>query len=211
MSLCASSQIARSQNWNELETLRRNYTTPVFSRDGACHIATLQEVTSRSLTILWQEPENRQMVARSQQISKQDILSVGNAHEVLYSGRSSWRDVQDAKPAHGESLDVTTVTGESYSGSVHAISTTELTLGVRGRKKTFEKSNIRTVTYVRQRPYSDSEEYLAQEAAYLMFFWPDTWRRAAGLGPKLHVMLYDSSLPEDDSELKCDIVQSVRQ
>ena len=187
----------------DLHTLKVKYSLDVYETNGQCRIGILEEVTPTKLVLAWSERVQGQQISHAEEIEGKDVLAVGTGHDLVYSGRSSWRDVQDAKPGHAERLLVITNTGQEWSGIVSGISDTDLTLSMVGKKQQIRKSDIRTVDYIRQRPQSDASEYLSEEAPGLLLFSPDTWARASGISPKLHVRIYDSLLPEDDRKLTC--------
>jgi hypothetical protein len=204
---CAPSAVAlaQSRSWSELQTLKHNYEMEIFQKNGQCHTGVIDKITPSSLVavLYGKELANAQLAKHTQEINKDDVLALGSGHNIVYSGRSSWIDVREAKPAHAEWLSVRTIGGEEIKGSVDSISDSELVLNVFGSKRSVPKSQIKTVDYVRQRPMSEDEEYFAQEAPELLPLSPDYWLRAAGLSSKLHVRLYDSSLPEDNSAHPC--------
>ena len=99
--------------------------------------------------------------------------------------------------------------GERYSGKPISTTDTTIVLNTLTQTKTLTKQDILTVDYVRQKPLTDDEEYLAQEAGFLLLFSPMSYVRAAGVSLKLDVHLYDASKPEDNSEVICKPTKSV--
>lgn len=195
--------LAQSQGWDDLRTLRKKYSVDVYEIDGRCFSGTIQGVTANGIVFTTDQWVQAQLVTREKAIDRKDILAIGAGHDVLFSSRSSWSDVEDVKPQHAELLHILTKAGRSLTGAPVAVSGTQLTLSVWGKKYEIRKSEIAAVDYVRQCPATSAGEYVAQEAPVLLLFSPDTWTRAAGISPKLHVRIYDMSLPEDDRKLTC--------
>jgi hypothetical protein len=212
MALGTCAALAQSPSWEQLRTLEHDYSFTVFEKGGQCHDnAVIQEITPSEIVITWNEFVNGQSTIQTKRIGRATVLAVDAGHNIVYSGRSSWRDVRDARPGYGERLRVMTATGNKITGALAAVSDTGLTLSVFGRKHEISRSQIKTIDYLRQRPLSDSGEYIAQEAPGLLLFSPGTWVRVAGVSPKLAVRLYDSSLPQDDSELTCTPARQLKQ
>ncbi len=205
--VCLASPItwAQSRSWDELQTLKHNYEMEVFQKDGQCNTGVTEKVTPTSLVVTFygKELANGRVDRQTKEINKSDVLALGSGHNILYSGRSSWIDVGEAKPSHAEWLSVTTTGGEQINGSVIAITDSALSLSVMGRERSIPKSEAKTIDYVRQRPFTQNGDYLWREAPELLIFSPDVWLRSAGVSPKLHVRLYDSALPEDDGTHPC--------
>jgi hypothetical protein len=89
------------------------------------------------------------------------------------------------------------------SGAVLAATDTQIVLKSFAATRPIAKQDIATVDYIRQKPVTDGEEYIAEEAPILLFFAPMTYVRAAGISAKLQVRIYDASKLEDDTALVC--------
>ena len=62
------------------------------------------------------------------------------------------------------------------------------------------KGDVSQVYYIREAPLSAGAEYAAQE---MVFFDPELWPYMLHIPPRIPVLLYDSSLPEDDTPVEC--------
>jgi hypothetical protein len=56
---------------------------------------------------------------------------------------------------------------------------------------------------VRFKPVSEAHKYYAQEAYGLQFLDPKAWQYLLRIDALMSVLLYDSTLPEDNSPLSC--------
>ena len=184
--------------WQNLKRVGHKTALNFVLRDGVCHGGNISDAgddsvhltTSGKPLLLW----------------KADILRVGetgDAHNVIYSGRSSWQDALDANPQHAESAVVALkdghgVSGKSIGGDEHSI----LIKNISG-KHSIAKGDVSSIRYIRQMPLTDGQEYLRDEAPYLLLFTPDAYVRMMGISSKLSVLLYDASKPEDNSKIEC--------
>jgi hypothetical protein len=190
---------ARDDGWENLRRVSEKASLTFMRKDGSCEVGTILKVEPTKVTV-------KTNAVAPIGIDKPGLLLVGEGpgpHDLIYSGRSSWADVVGAKPSHAESLVVTMKNGKSHTGKPVSASVDAIVLRALAGAETLPKGDISRVTYVRQKPLTDGEEYIGQEAPFLMLFSPMTYVRAAGISLKLDVPLYDASAPEDDSALKC--------
>lgn len=99
-----------------------------------------------------------------------------------------------------ESVTIVTTDGKHHNGKLGAVGESQVTLTRSGREVKFSKSDIRRFYYVRSKPLSDSGAYAAQEAVFLD---PELWPYLLRIPPKVRVLLYDSSVPEDNTPFHC--------
>jgi hypothetical protein len=131
-----------------------------------------------------------------------DVDRVG---DIIYNNKSSWDDLKELAQIEkigrpGQEVKVVKMDGNKYEGRLSSISKTQLELDRTGGKLTIAKWEVAQVYYLRYKPLSDSEKYSAQED-----FWidPRLWPYYLHVVPKLPVRLYDSSLVEDDTPVRC--------
>ena len=123
---------------------------------------------------------------------------VGRVYDVIYNDKSSWSDL---KSLAGQKVKVVKTGGETYEGQLLITSETQLELDRIGGTLEFAKEDIVQVYHLRPKPLTDSEKYSAQED-----FWidPRLWPYYLKLVPRLPVRLYDSSLPDDNTPVRCE-------
>jgi hypothetical protein len=131
---------------------------------------------------------------------------VGRVYDVIYNDKSSWSDLkgvagQEKIGASGQEVKVVKTDGKTYEGRLSTISETKLELDRTGGKLEIAKADVAQVYHLRPKPLTDSEKYSAQED-----FWIDSrlWPYYLHLVPGLPVRLYDSSLPEDNTPVRCE-------
>jgi hypothetical protein len=137
----------------------------------------------------------------SRLIKRDDILRVSdtwgsNARDTVFSGRSSWTDVQDADPRGREYLRVVTTRGEEWTPKQPKVAD----LFISGDGRTVQKTDVRSVQYVRFVPMTSKEEYVHHENVDLLA--PRLWFGGLMM-PRINVLLYDSARPEDNSGIAC--------
>jgi hypothetical protein len=122
---------------------------------------------------------------------------VGRVYDVIYNDKSSWSDLESLA---GHEVKVVKTGGETYEGQL-LTSETQLELDRTGGTLEFAKQDIVQVYHLRPKPLTDSEKYSAQED-----FWidPRLWPYYLKLVPRLPVRLYDSSLPDDNTPVRCE-------
>jgi hypothetical protein len=173
-------------------------------KDDSCQSGWIVKATTASVTV-------QQYKQPPVTVKKEDVLWVdavyGGAHEVLYSARSSWQDVIDAKPLSSESLQVVLKDGTRYKVKSPKVTANGIMFAQHGQNLNLPKSQVETVDYVRQKPITDGQVYLLQEAWPVMLFDPRTWFHMLGMVPELSVRIYDASRPEDDPLPKCPFKQ----
>jgi len=131
---------------------------------------------------------------------------VGRVYDVIYNDKSSWSDLKGVAGLEkfgvsGQEVKVVKRDGKTYEGRLSTISETQLELDRTDGKLEIAKGDVAQVYYFRPKPLTDSEKYSAQED-----FWidPRLWPYYFHLVPRLPVHLYDSSLPEDNTPVRCE-------
>ena len=130
---------------------------------------------------------------------------VGRVYDVIYNDKSSWSDLKGVAGhenigASGQEVKVVKTDGKTYEGRLSRISETQLELDRTSGKLEIAKADVAEVYHLRPKPLTDSEKYSAQED-----FWidPRLWPYYLHLVPRLPVRLYDSSLQEDNTAVRC--------
>ena len=125
------------------------------------------------------------------------------AHNMIYSGRSSWTDVQSIKARPKEPIRVITKDSKRYEGAVVSATDQDITISKSGRTARVLKNDVSQVFYIRIKPASDSAQYADQELFLLKVLDPELWPYMLGINSKIAVRLYDVSLPEDNRPANC--------
>jgi hypothetical protein len=114
----------------------------------------------------------------------------------LFSSRSSWEDVKEAKPLGPEYLHIVTKTGRDWNVKQPTVSEDSIRFGTTD----IPKSDIRYVSYVRVTPLTEWEEYITRED--VSFLAPRLWF-GSRFSEKLSVLIYNSDRPEDNVPVQC--------
>jgi len=191
---CSTLARAQSQNGDFSQVTHERIFT-FMTRDRQCTRGTIENTDSQSVTV--------HSGSNNETFLKKDLLFVGENFQrrnILLSGRSSWYDVTRDLPEAHESFRITLNSGETVSASKITGSPNSLTLGSGRHQKTTPKQEIKSIEYVRYLPTTDkiSEAYQG-----LNFFQPEFYRQRFGHPPTIAVKLYDTALPEDNTELYC--------
>jgi hypothetical protein len=188
--------------WEILHQVRQNREYMLVDRDLHCYSGKIARVTAQSVAI--QDGKKPPVT-----IERKDLLRLGEfltPASVIYSGRSSWADVQKLPhhPPH-DAVDVRVVTheGKEYSGKLIATSDTGLTVSAGHQKVDISKPVVSQVFYLRYKPMSPGTEYAYDESFVFQVFDPALWPYLLGAAPKIAVRLYDSSQPEENSPIVC--------
>lgn len=123
---------------------------------------------------------------------------IGRVYDAVYNDKSSWSDL---KRVAGEEVKVVKTDGETYEGRLLMTFETQIELDRTGGKLEIAKGDVAQVYHLRPKPLTDDEKYSAQED-----FWidPRLWPYYLNLVPRLPVRLYDSSLPDDNTPVRCE-------
>jgi hypothetical protein len=191
--------------WKILErvTHRRNYA--FVRRDGTCVDAEIRAVSERSVTLKrWVRTGARKPGYEFLEIARPNVVRVNDGWkpiDVVYSGKSSWADVRSLQGIFpSEAVLIITSDDKRYKTKSLEVSDTDIKL-VKGIELVeIARVLVRLVYYIRERPMSSSAIYAAQESVFLD---PELWPRMLHMVPRISVLLYDSSMPEDDAPVQC--------
>jgi hypothetical protein len=180
------------KSWEALKhiTRKRNYTAVLL--DGSCIRGRITKVTDTDVTLKTAKDERS--------LGPQDLLRFsdvwGGPHDPVFSGRSSWTDVLEAKPVAKEYLLFVTTDGRKRKWKSPVF--VDETVSYKG--DAISRKDIRYVYYVRVKPITENEEDLQRESA--TFLAPRLWFGSTLL-PTMEVLIYDSSVPENNQPLTC--------
>lgn len=182
------------EEWANLKqvTHRRSYGFAL--RDGTCATGRIVSMTADSVKINEPDPAT---------LKRLEIVRVSDgdhAYNVVYSGRSSWSDVAAIPASEKAFLRVVTKAGKQYEGSGDQVGEAGMMLVKAGKTVNILKNDVAQVYYVRLKPLSDSARYSDEEHFPLN---PELWPYYWNIGVHMAVLVYDSSVPEDNSKVVC--------
>ncbi len=161
--------------------------------DGSCLFGELESADKSNLTI-------RQYNKPSIKIPKTDLVQMGQGHELFYSARSSWSDVETEKIYAREALILKLKNGKLVRGKPKTIASDTIELQQALTTKVFQKDQIQTVLAWKIKPPTASFEFVLEEEGFFTIFYPEFYKRIFGLEGHVPVRLYESSLTQDDSD-----------
>jgi hypothetical protein len=205
LSVVAAANGAPDGGWSNLYAVTHKRGYRFIRKDGGCINGSIQSVSADAVHVLewdWTGRRTNQIALHRGAIVR--IVDGGTgAHDAIFSGRSSWTDVEAAAPGgQFEHLLVVTADGRQHIAKNPVITRVHLTISG-ADKVDIPKSEIRQVFYVRLKPLTANTEYLGRENAALLA--PNLWFGGVFLGT-IPVLLYDSSKPEDNSMIRCSSV-----
>jgi hypothetical protein len=190
----ASSALQATQRkaWDVLKHVTRSRGYALVLRDGSCLRGTILSVKDKSLE--WKDGKG------TRSIQPDDLLRISDvgadAHDAIFSNRSSWSDVKAARPAGKERLVFVLRDGRRLKSGSPALSDE----GAIFAEKSLSKSDVRYVYYTRYKPLTDKEAYVHHENVDILA--PRLWFGYALLGT-IDVLLYDADRSEDNRALSC--------
>jgi hypothetical protein len=196
---------AAQTGFENLAHIGHSTTISLHMKDGTCQSGLVVKTTPTSVTV--HQYKKPPVTVMEDELLWADESNI-DAHDFLYSARNSWQDVIDAKPESPETLQIVMKDGRRFKVKPARVAPDEIVVGKGRDAVTLPKNQVETVDYVRQKPISDGEKQLLQEAAVLFFVYPDTWLRASALYPKISVRLFDAARPEDGPLPKCAVPPS---
>ena len=210
--LASSCLLGQDPSWMNLSHIDRGNTYSVILRSGTCLRGTIQSVNPDSLSLALPTAPRLVEVARLDALQVKDGLY---QFDILYSGRSSWSDVQgsswsdvQAAPSHSrEYLSLVLKSGKSVNGQPVGSTDSQVSVKLSGTVTNIAKADIALVDYVRIKPFSERIRRGMVDAGPLVFLVPQVWPYILNVGVQLRVPLFNSMLPEDDSILQCPIRQ----
>jgi hypothetical protein len=189
----------KSDGWDNLKHVTRHRTYTFLARDLHCVGGEIVSVTADSVTLKLPEGE----VTKLERV---DVLSVsGYPSYIIYSGRSSWSDVLAHRFYPTEGTRIWTKVGNEYNGKILSASDSDIAIGATDKSIKITKGDVSSVDIISYTPLSDHDEWWAEECSFLPICLLNThlWPRTLGIGRRMRVRLYDSSLPEDNRSVTC--------
>ena len=185
---------APKDGWPNLKHITRDRLYAVVLREGGCEYGVISSVGEQFL-ILGTDSALGLALKRSQIVRVSDNLTAP-ARIAVFSGRSSWVDVMAATPTGNEYLHVVTKSGQELKLRQPQVSADAILAEGAG----IGKSEVRFVSYVRNKPLDVDEEYLHIDDLKWLKSIPYVGEH---LPTRISVPLYNADLPEDNSPLKC--------
>ena len=186
-------------NWKNLSKVSKKTLLEFVLKDGSCKSGHIIKWDLSQLLLSVDKPQP--IVIRLA-----DLLEAGEnprPHDLVFTSRSSWKNVIAASPGHAERLEVLVKNGQRYSGKPLSVSDGAIEMESSTGRRMIVKQDVSTVDYIRQKPLTDGELYIEQEAPFLLMFSPETYVRMSGISSKLSVRLYDATLPEQNDSIVC--------
>ncbi len=187
---CAANGASESdKSWKNLSYTIKESAYTVATRDGRCVTAPIESFDENSVTV------------KSLRIDRKDVVRIGDGasladHDPIYSGRSSWADLQHAAPNKYEHIRLDL--NSRATRNCHAFSSTEEHATCDGIQ--IRKLEVARGYYVRLAPASEWEHHVVREN--VAFLAPRTWFNFA-LFPRIAILLYDAALPEENFKVGC--------
>ena len=184
--------------WENVSSVTRERSYEFVSRDRHCLTGRIVSATADSVSV---KLPNATVIV----LNRVDLLQITAGSHFVFSGRSSWSDFSGYKLFSGEGAIITTKAGKKYSSHHVKASNSSVTLGEPGHVVTIQKCDVARVILIFYKPLSDGNEYWLQECGYvaLCILNADLWPRLIGIGQTMHVRVYESSLPEDNTPQAC--------
>jgi small nuclear ribonucleoprotein (snRNP)-like protein len=162
--LCsAAAAQVHDQPWESLNELTHRASLIFATKEGYCVWGSLKSVGDTSVTVKLRK-------GTTKIIQRPDLLRVNRAGGcggcVLFSNRSSWRDVTilPRKPLRVPAkVRVETKAGENYDGTLTSTSDDGLTFRSGDKSIHLQKSDIALVSYIVPKPASDSAVLMDEE------------------------------------------------
>ena len=196
---------ARDDRWEALNHVTWHRTYTLVDREGKCNTGDIVAITEQSITLKCLDwSTGKSPTTSTVTIERQKVLRITDGPkvvDVIYTGKSSWADVE-AMQHIGSSEAVLLITndGRRHWGKLVRVADDGVKLKHWTKTTQIHKGDISQVYYVREKTLSDGAEYSARE---MVFLDPRLWPYLLHIPPKVSVLLYDSSLPEDNSHVKC--------
>jgi small nuclear ribonucleoprotein (snRNP)-like protein len=193
LSFLACSLIAGSawdESWKNLGHTIKKSTYTVALRDGRCVTGHVESVDDKYVTV------------GSLKLERKDVVRVGEStgrledHNPIYSGRSTWSDLQGSAPNKYERIQLELKNGTT--SKCRNFSATEDTATCDGAR--IGKSEVARGYYIRLAPASEWEHYTLEEDASILA--PRTWFDLAFF-PRIKVLLYDYAVSQENARVEC--------
>ena len=197
-----AAESTKDDSWQNLKHVRHDRAYTFVDRERNCIAGETVAVTQHSITLKrWNATGTNSTTVTLDRPNLLRVTDGGQAYDVLYSGRSSWSDVQGTQgiPA-SEAVLLITKDGRRHRGKLAEVSENYAKLRQWNKTVGIPKNDVAQVYYLRYTPPSASAMYAAQE---MFFLDPDLWPYMLGIAPKIPVLLYDSSMPENNDPVEC--------
>ena len=166
-------------------------------KDRTCVTGPITKIDPGSVTI---QPSQAPPLT----LERVDLLQVTQNDSALFSGRSSWRDVEAVHLLPRESFLLSLRSGKTITARPLRVTDDGMIFKHDvWFKQLLPKNQIQVVAYLRVKPNSKVFDYFTQEAPALLFFYPEYYDRLSGLEGRIPVRLYDAVVPQNDSTLTC--------
>lgn len=185
---------APGDGWGNLRHVTNQRLYRIILRDGECRYGTLSSVGEQVLVV--GADSGLGIAFKRSQIARVSDELTDLTRGIVFSARSSWFDVQAARPTGTEYLHIVTKDGVERKWKHPVISDDSIA----SEGITVGKTEVRYVFYVRSKPLSVDDEYYHPKAIKLFAATP--WFTDLVPG-KISVPLYSSDLAEDNSPMTC--------
>jgi hypothetical protein len=206
--LTSSLLLGQDASWMKLGLIDRGTTYSVILRNGTCVQGTIRSVNPDLLTLATPAKNGATNIVapRILKVARLDVLQVKDglgAFDVVFSGRSSWRDVQSIPHRTREYPSITLKSGKLVRGELVGSTDFQLSVKQSSAAMNIAKTDIAFVDYIRLKPppYDRIREFPAEVLD------PRVWPYMFNIGVHMSVPVFNSTLPEDDSILQCAIRQ----
>ena len=162
--------------WEALKHLSKHRVYTVLNRDGSCFSGAFVSISDNVISL------------NQRQFNRSDV------HTAVYSGRSSWADLEALQsPPYYSSLMVITTDERQFTGPLIGVASDQLTLMVEGKEMRFAKEFLARVFLTGKKP--------AFEQSGLHWNPLDLPKKV--MAPMQPIPLYEVSAREDNSKLEC--------
>ena len=186
--LAAAALPAHSESpWEALKHLSKHHVYTVLSRDGSCFSGSFVSISDNFIAL------------NGRQFNRPDILRISagetpDVHTAVFSGRSSWADLEALQsPPYYSSLMVITTDERQFTGPLIGVASDQLTLMVEGKEMRFAKEFLARVFLTGKKP--------AFEQSGLHWNPLDLPKKV--ISPMQPIPLYEVTAREDNSKLEC--------
>jgi hypothetical protein len=173
--------------WEALKHLSKHRVYTVLNRDGSCFSGAFVSISDNVISL------------NQRQFNRSDIIRISggetpDVHTAVYSGRSSWADLEALQsPPYYSSLMVITTDERQFTGPLIGVASDQLTLMVEGKEMRFAKEFLARVFLTGKKP--------AFEQSGLHWNPLDLPKKV--MAPMQPIPLYEVSAREDNSKLEC--------
>ena len=179
------------KSWSNLGHTIKESSYSAAIRDGRCLTGRIDSFDNDSVTI------------GRRRIERKDVVRIGDGssledHDLIFSGRSSWSDLQRAEPNKYEHIRIDLRNGGSQNCRAFSAKDDQATCdGVQA-----EKAEVARGYYVRLAQATEWEHHVMREN--VPFLAPRTWFNLAFF-PRIAVLLYNAASAEESTKIECPI------